>query len=119
MAVLVLLIGFAVGTKLAIDAASLPHGYFVGFFFWVAWVLSLIVAGIGLLLCIPRVTRFAGMLVAMTGLLLLSSFYLVFFTLRQLGHVKFPDPEPMVELGPNVRAGLLICFSLGRQTARL
>ncbi len=106
----ILILAIAVGTYLGVDAANVPHAYVVSYVFAGAWIMAGVVTGIGALFCLPRYTRYAGALVVMAGVLLLASFYATFLVLRETGHVKWNEREPMVDLGPTAKAGLLIYF---------
>jgi hypothetical protein len=106
----VLILAVLVGTYLGINAANVPHAYGVSYVIAGAWLIAGVVTGIGVLFCLPRYTRYAGALVVIAGMLLLTSFYATFLVLRETGHVKWKDPEPMVDIGPTAKADLLIYF---------
>jgi hypothetical protein len=93
------LIPVGIGAWCAHGALSAVSGYVAGYAFFIVWAFAVLIGTSGILLLIVQRTRRAGILGIGASVVLLASFYLVFFVGRSMGVNEWPG-DRLISIPP-------------------
>lgn len=91
------------GALLGWFTAQIPLGYLAEYTGAAAWLLSMLLAVIGGLLCILRSTRRVGVLFCVAGLAGLAAFYAVIGVAHVTGHIRWNEWKHAERIPPTSR----------------
>jgi len=107
------IIGIALGAWAAKDCASIRFGYAAGYNYAAAWVCSIALCVVGLLLLVYWRTRGFGAGLIAAGILTFLTFYSGMEILLRLDRVAWQHEPPPVAIGPDQKATLVVYFRVG------